>query len=109
MEEQVSPVLLEREVAEFVDDELLVELIVGRGARKRTEERGCSDEQDRVGVLDSRAAGGDGEMTLADAGGPNSSTFSALATKRLANEPPVGRRLELEGEVVERLHHGDDD
>jgi len=78
------------------------------GACKRTEERGCSDEQDRAAVLDSRAAEGDGEMTLADIRWPEQQHVFGVgdeATGRhLANAPLVQRRLELEVEVVERLH-----
>jgi hypothetical protein len=89
LEQQVCAPAFEGEVAELIEDEqlghgekeeLLGKAGVGLGLGQRRDERRGTDGKHRVAGLDCSAAEGDGQMRLADARGPKTSTFSAPAT-----------------------------
>ena len=121
LEEQVRAAPLERQVAEFVDDqqlglgeegELVGELAFGLGLGEGGEQRGRADEQDGVAGLDDGAAQRDGEMGLADARRTEQQDVVAggdeAAGGELAYELGVDAGLELEVEVVEGLRRRED-
>jgi hypothetical protein len=77
LEEEMGAAPLEGQIAELVDDQQLRlgekhqpvgELTIGLGPRERAEERGRTDEEDRVPRFDDGAPEGDRQMRLADAG-----------------------------------------
>lgn len=108
--------LLQREVAELVDDEqlglgvegdLVGELSFLLCLGQRGEERGSGDEERRVAGLDGGASERDGQVRLADAGRTEEQDVlgggDEAAGAQLADELLVDGRLELEVELLERL------
>jgi hypothetical protein len=113
----VRGLLLEREVAELVDDEqlglrverdLVRELALELRPRELCEERCRGHEQHRMAGLDGGAAERDCQVRLTNAGRPeHEHVFGAgdeAAGRELAHELGIDRRLELELELLERLH-----
>ena len=114
LKEEVRAAPCERQMAELLDEEQLRlavkqqaigELPFGFCFGEGREQRGRVREEHGVAGFDDRAAQRDGEVRLAHTGRSEEQHVFGLGEEsaggELANEAPIGRRLEFEIEVVQ--------
>src|SRR5215204_4688252 len=107
-ERQVPELVDHQQLGFAVEQQPIGELAFGLGFGEGGEQRGGTGEEHRVPGLDGGAAEGDREMRLADTGRPEDQHILGAADKaagrQLTDQALIDRGLELELELLERLH-----